>query len=119
MPVDNGNGTIDSALNDACVKTGQRAPGTTQPPSYNPQAIPPLADACLLLVPIAAPPNPAGSAQIVLLGCFSMYQGRPAYEEWRGILHPLADCAYSVFVPNWTWDNSGPTYTETRVLVSL
>jgi Flp pilus assembly protein TadG len=106
VPVDNGNGTIDAAIEAECSRTGQGVPSIQLPPP----------DACLLLVPIAAPQNPAGQAHIVLFGCFSMYDGGPGYEEWRGILHPVADCSYHppYDVP-WTW---GMGNAETHVLLT-
>jgi hypothetical protein len=107
VPVDNGNGTIDAAIEAECTRTGQGVPSTRVPL--------PDADVCLLLVPITAPPNPAGQANIVLFGCFSMYDSGPGYEQWRGILHPVTDCPYGRYLPGWTW---GKSNAQTRVLLT-
>jgi hypothetical protein len=105
IPTDNGNGTIDSAVTAVCASTGQGAPTGSAPPP----------DICLLLVPIAAPPNPSGNANIVLFGCFSMYAPGPGWQKWRGVLHPVTDCPYGVYTPGWTW---GSGISQTRVLLT-
>jgi Flp pilus assembly protein TadG len=107
VPIDTGNGDINALINAGCTNTGQ-------PPAT--AAVPPP-DVCFLLVPIAAPPNPSGQANIVLFACFSMYNPMPGYQIWRGILHPVADCPYGLYVPGgWTWGNG---ISQTHVLLSL
>lgn len=105
LPTDTGNGNINAQINAGCTATGQlAATGSTPPP-----------DVCLLLVPIAAPPNPSGQAHIVVFACFSMYSPGPGFQKWRGVLHPVSDCPYGAYVPSWKW---GDGISQTRVLLS-
>jgi hypothetical protein len=105
LPTINGNGNIDSQIIGACTSTGQGTPTGSAPPP----------DVCLLLVPIAAPPNPSGQANVVLFACFSMYAPGPGWQKWRGVLHPVTDCPYGIYTPGWTWGNG---ISQTRVLLS-
>jgi hypothetical protein len=106
VPTDTGNGNIDAQINAGCTATGQPAATSATPPP----------DVCFLLVPIAAPPNASGQANIVIFACFSMYSPGPGFQKWRGILHPVSDCPYGNYVPGgWTWGNG---ITQTRVLIS-
>jgi Flp pilus assembly protein TadG len=108
VPVDTGDGTIDSIMDAICANLYPTNPAPTITHSVPP-------DVCKLLVPIAAPPNPTNDANIVTLGCFSVYTDNQGYEKWRGVLHPPTDCSYGVYVPNWTYGNST---SETQVMLT-
>ena len=105
LPISTGNSSLDTAVATACTQTGWSNP-------TNASAPPP--DVCMLLVPIAAPPNPANQANIVTLACFSVYDGSNGYEKWRGVLHKFTDCGNAVFTPTST----GSGFSETRVMLT-
>jgi hypothetical protein len=108
VPVDTGNGTIDTIIGDTCK--------SIYGPTHDPNgvfSVPP--DVCLLLVPIAAPPNPTDQANIVTLACFSLYDGGNGDQKWRGVLHKSTDCSYGIYVPTWTYGN---TNKETQVFLT-
>ncbi|MGI9146742.1 MAG: hypothetical protein ACR2IK_09385 [Chloroflexota bacterium] len=107
LPTDGGNGNIDGQIAAGCTATGQADPSSAS-------SVPP--DICLLLVPISAPPNPAGKVNIVTFACFSLYTGNGT-EKWRGVLHPTADCPYGVYSPNATWV-AGSSSAATRVTLT-
>jgi Flp pilus assembly protein TadG len=108
VPVDTGNGSIDTTISSICINLY----GPTHDPLPVP-GVPP--DVCFLLVPIAAPPNSGNDANIVTLGCFSIYSELQGYQKWRGVLHPNSDCAYGVYTPAWTWGNGT---SETQVMLT-
>jgi hypothetical protein len=108
VPVDTGNGTIDTIIGDTC----KNIYGSTHDPN-GVSSVPP--DVCLLLVPIAAPPNPTNDAHVVTLACFSMYDGGIGTEKWRGVLHDSRDCNYGIYVPSWSYGN---TNKETQVFLT-
>jgi Flp pilus assembly protein TadG len=109
VPIDNGNTNIDAQIVQMCISlygpTLGDPTGTTASSSI-----------CYLLVPIAAPPNPSNSANIVTLGCFKLYDGQ-GIQKWRGILVAIsqATCAYGVYTPTWTWGNNN---NQTQVLLT-
>ncbi|HLZ28957.1 MAG TPA: pilus assembly protein TadG-related protein [Chloroflexota bacterium] len=105
VPTDNGNGTIDTAINNACAATGQGTPVSTAP----------LPDVCLLLVPIAAPPNPTGDANIVTFACMSLYTPVQGFQKWRGVLRPTGACNYGTYTRSWTW---GTLSANTKVFLA-
>ena len=108
VPVDTGNGTIDGIIGSTCTSiygAGHDPNGVS--------SVPP--DVCLLLVPIAAPPNPTNQANIVTLACFSMYDGGNGSQKWRGVLHDARDCNYGTYSRNWSYGN---TNNETRVFLT-
>jgi Flp pilus assembly protein TadG len=105
LPISTGNSSLDSAVGTACVQTGWADPTNVSAP-------PP--DVCLLLVPIAAPPNPSNQANIVTLACFSVYDGGSGAQKWRGVLHKFIDCKDAVF----TATSTGTSFSETRVMLT-
>jgi hypothetical protein len=109
VPVDTGNGSIDGTISSICASL---YPGNTDPTLVH--GVPP--DVCLLLVPIAAPPNPGNDANIVTLGCFSIYSELQGYQKWRGVLHNTSECAYGIYTPTWTWGNN---FNETQVMLTV
>jgi hypothetical protein len=107
IPVDTGNGTVDTLISDACL--------AIYGPGHDPVNSSAGDDVCFLLIPIATPPNPADNANIVTLACFSLYDGGNGVNKWRGILHPPTDCTYGVYPPIWTFGN---TNSETQVMLT-
>ena len=107
IPVDTGNGTIDDVISRVCEEIWGVG--------HDPEGSDAGDDRCFMLIPIAAPPNPANEANIVTLACFSLYDGRSGTNKWRGILHPVSDCSYGVYPPNWTY---GMNTSQTRVLLT-
>ena len=110
IPVDTGNGLIDDVISRVCESIWG-----VGPPSHDPQGSNAGDDVCFMLIPIAAPPNPADEANIVTLACFSLYDGRSGTNKWRGILHKATDCKYGVYPPIWTYGNG---VRETQVLLT-
>jgi hypothetical protein len=110
LPVDTGNGSIDSWVSDTCITLF----GASADPSGKTPSTSTSTSTCYLLVPIAAPPNPDGQANIVTLACFKVYDGGSGYQKWRGILVPISSntCTYAVYPPTWTFGN---TFSETQV----
>jgi hypothetical protein len=109
IPVDTGNGNIDSALVSICT--------TIYGASADPTGTSATTSKCYLLVPIAAPPNPTNQANIVTLGCFRIYPGSNGLEKWRGVLYPVSTntCDYGVYQPSWHYGNS---FSETQVMLT-
>jgi hypothetical protein len=105
VPTVSGNGTIDAAINAACTSTGQGTPTNAAPPP----------DVCLLLVPIAGPPNPSGMANIVTFACMSLYAPGPGWQKWRGVLRATSMCTYGTYTRSWTW---GTVNVNTKVFLS-
>jgi hypothetical protein len=110
LPVDTGNGSIDGWITDTCVQVY----GASADPSGESAA----SSTCYLLVPIAAPPNPANQAHIVTLACFKIYDGGPGDQKWRGILVPVSTntCTYGVYPPTWTFGNG---FAQTQVSLTI
>ena len=109
LPVDTGNGTIATWVSDTC----KALYGASGDPTNQTAAT----TRCYLLVPIAAPPNPANQANIVTLACFKLYDGGTGYQKWRGVLVQISSntCAYGVYPPTWTFGN---TFSETQVMLT-
>ena len=109
LPVDTGNSSIDSWVVNTCL--------TLYPLGGDPTGKDATTSTCYLLVPIAAPPNPANTANIVTLACFRLYDGSNGYQKWRGVLVAISSntCNYGVTLPVWTFGN---TFDETQVMLT-
>ena len=110
LPVDTGNGTIDTAIINACIALYGAAGDPTGQTATSSQ--------CYLLVPIAAPPDPLNQANIVTLACFKLYDGGSGPQKWRGILVQINSntCSFGVYPPTWTFGN---TFSETQVMLTI
>jgi hypothetical protein len=109
LPVDTGNSSIDSWVVNTCT--------TIYGPAGDPSGEDATTSQCYLLVPIAAPPNPANQANIVTLACFRLYDGGSGTNKWRGVLVAVSSstCTYGVYPPTWTYGNS---FSETQVALT-
>jgi hypothetical protein len=109
LPVDTGNGSIDSWVVSTCTTIYGSAADPTGKDATTSQ--------CYLLVPISAPPNPLNQANIVTLACFRLYDGGSGYQKWRGVLVPITNstCTYGIYPPTWTYGN---TFSETQVMLT-
>jgi Flp pilus assembly protein TadG len=109
LPVDTGNGSIDSWVVNTCITVYGAGGDPTNKDATTSQ--------CYLLVPIAAPPNPLNTANIVTLACFRLYDGNSGPQKWRGVLVPITSntCNYGISVPVWTFGN---TFDETQVMLT-
>jgi Flp pilus assembly protein TadG len=107
VPVDTGNANIDPGIVATCMSLYNSDPTGTSAGSPS---------GCYLLIPIAAPPNPANYANIVTIACFQVYDGG-GLQKWRGFLQPInpTTCNYGVYQRTWTWGN---TFSETQVMLT-